>query len=125
MTLGDATIIAFVATTDATRAIGFYRDKLGLTLVEDSPFALEFDAGGTMVRIQKVEGLTPHPFTALGWRVDDIATAVALLAAAGVVVETFPGIGQDEIGVWSAPSGAKVAWFKDPDGNILSLTEFG
>jgi catechol 2,3-dioxygenase-like lactoylglutathione lyase family enzyme len=77
-----------------------------------------------MLRIQKVADAAPHPFTALGWQVEDIRTAVHALAAAGVSCERFPGLHQDGDGIWTAPSGARIAWFKDPDGNVLSLTEF-
>ncbi len=124
MSLGTAKIMAFVATTDAARAMSFYRDALGLTLVEDSPFALAFDIGGTMLRIQKVETFTPHPFTALGWHVGDIAGAIDRLVATGVAMERFAGMDQDTRGVWTSPGGARIAWFKDPDGNLLSLTAF-
>lgn len=125
ITLGAAApLIAFLATTNAARSKAFYSDVLGLRLVEDSPFALEFDVGGTMLRIQKVETLTPHPFTALGWQVPDIAAQIADLAQRGLVFERFPGLDQDAAGVWTSPSGARIAWFKDPDGNVLSLTEF-
>ena len=124
MSFGAASLMAFVATVDAGRALVFYRDALGLALVEDSLFALAFDAGGTMLRIQKVERFTPHPFTALGWQVPDIGEAVAGLSANGVTFQRFSGMDQDASGVWTSPSGAKIAWFSDPDGNVLSLTEF-
>jgi catechol 2,3-dioxygenase-like lactoylglutathione lyase family enzyme len=124
MTLADSAVIAFVATTDPERAIAFYRDRLGLKLVDESPFALEFEVRGTMLRIQVVDSLKPQPFTTLGWRVADIGASISALTVAGIVPERFPGVEQDEMGVWTARSGAKVAWFKDPDGNILSLTEF-
>jgi len=122
--LGKHTLVAFVATTDAARSRAFYEDTLALRLVSDEPHALVFDAHGTMLRVQKVAGFEPHPFTALGWDVDDIDAVVVALARKDVVCERFPGMVQDELGVWAAPSGARVAWFKDPDGNLLSLTEF-
>jgi catechol 2,3-dioxygenase-like lactoylglutathione lyase family enzyme len=122
--LGDASLIGFVATTDAGRARAFYESVLGLRLVVDEEFALVFDANGTMLRIQKVEALTPHPFTSLGWQVDDIAEAVRALAAKGVAFERYGFMQQDELGIWSSDGRTKVAWFKDPDSNILSLTEF-
>jgi catechol 2,3-dioxygenase-like lactoylglutathione lyase family enzyme len=122
-TLDSATVTAFVATTDAKRAAKFYRDVLGLRLVSDEPVALVFDANGTMLRIQKIEKLTPQPFTALGWWVADIRATISSLVARGVTFERYPWAEQDSLGIWLAPSGARVAWFKDPDGNILSLTQ--
>ena len=122
--LASQPVIAFVATAAPAEALRFYRDVLGLALVEDSPFALVLEAGGTMVRVQKVERLAPQPFTALGWRVDDIAATIGELVARGVRFERFGFFEQDELGVWTTPDGAKVAWFKDPDGNTLSLTQW-
>lgn len=122
--LDGAKLVAFVATTDAARTTAFYRDKLGLRLVEDSPFALVFDAEGVMVRVQKVKEASVPPYTALGWEVDDIDAVVKKLAGVGVACERFPGMAQDELGIWRSPSGARVAWFKDPEGFILSLTQF-
>jgi len=122
--LGKQTLIAFVATSDATRARQFYEGTLGLTLISDDPFALVFDANGTTIRLQKVAELQPQPFTALGWAVDDINAVVAALKQKRVACERFPGLDQNEHGVWASPSGAHIAWFKDPDGNVLSLTEF-
>ena len=125
MRLAGAPLIAFLATVDAARARVFYETTLGLKLVEDSPFAVVFDANGTLLRIQKVERFTPHPFTSLGWSVDDIAATIRDLARKGVAVTRYPGMDHDADGVWTSPSGARIAWFKDPDGNLLSLTEFG
>lgn len=121
--LGSEKIIAFVATTGAARAREFYEGVLGLRVVSDDPFALVLDAGGTMLRLQKVSEHRPAPFTVLGWAVADIRAAVEGLRAAGVTFERFPGMDQDERGIWTAPGGARVAWFKDPDGNTLSLTQ--
>jgi catechol 2,3-dioxygenase-like lactoylglutathione lyase family enzyme len=123
--LADASLIAFLATTDAKRARKFYEQTLGLKVVEDSPFALVVDANGTMVRIQKVEAFTPHPFTALGWGVDDIAATARDLAKKGIAFNRYPGLEQDTDGIWISPAGARIAWFSDSDGNVLSLTEFG
>ncbi len=120
--LRDYNLIAFVATLDASRARHFYEDVLGLFLVEDTPFALVFDAKGTPLRIQKVAEFNPAPHTVLGWRVPDIRTAIETLAARGVKFERYEGMVQDEFGVWTSPSGSQVAWFKDPDGNLASLT---
>jgi catechol 2,3-dioxygenase-like lactoylglutathione lyase family enzyme len=116
-------IIAFAATSKAEAAKAFYEGVLGLTLTSDDPFALAFSAGGTMLRIQKVAAHTPLPYTTLGWETDAIAEAVSALAARGVRFERFEGMDQDSAGVWAAPGGAKVAWFRDPDGNLLSLSQ--
>lgn len=121
---GDTKTIAFVATARAAAALAFYRDVLGFTLQEDAPHALVFEAFGTMLRIQKVEHLEPQPFTALGWAVADIRAEVDALAARGVAFERYGFIPQDDEGIWTTPDGAKVAWFHDPDGNTLSLTQF-
>ncbi|HVY92479.1 MAG TPA: VOC family protein [Bryobacteraceae bacterium] len=122
--LKNAKIMAFTGTRDAARAKTFYRDQLGLTLVEENSFALVFDAGGTMLRVTNVPELTPAQFTVLGWEVPDITGAVRDLAAKGVAFSRYPGMVQDSDGVWTSPAGARVAWFSDPDGNILSLTQF-
>ena len=122
--LGKFDLMAFTPTIDATRAVEFYRDTLGLPLISQDPFAAVFDAHGINLRVTPVpKPFTPQPFTALGWKVPDITLSVKELAAAGVNFERYiPD--QDELGIWAAPGGAKVAWFKDPDGNILSLTQF-
>jgi len=123
--LADAEIIAFVGATDGSRAKRFYADPLGLRLVTEEPsHALVFDAGGTMLRVSLVPAVPPARFTVLGWRVKDIGATVDGLVAKGIAFERFPGFEQDERGVWTTPDGAKVAWFKDPDGNMLSLTQF-
>ena len=100
---------------------------MGLRFVADGGFALIFDASGTTLRVTPVETFTPHEFTVLGWQVEDIALAAEELAGRGVKFERFPnmGIEQDDLGVWHAPGGDKVAWFKDPDGNLLSLSAHG
>ena len=116
-------IMAFIATRDGARARAFYEETLGLKVVSDDDYAIAVDANGTMLRIQKVGDFTPHPFTALGWQVPDIGSVVQTLGERGIRFETFPGMGQDARGIWNSPSGAQVAWFKDPDGNTLSLTE--
>lgn len=123
--LGDCDVMAFAPTCDQARAIEFYRDKLGLRLISQDGFAAVFDANGITLRVSSVpQPLAPQPFTILGWKVPDIAAAVRSLESAGVIFERYPQIPQDELGIWAAPGGAKVAWFKDPDGNILSMTEF-
>jgi catechol 2,3-dioxygenase-like lactoylglutathione lyase family enzyme len=122
--LGNHDIVAFIATTEADRTRDFYERALGLDFVEDSPFALVFDANGTMLRIQKVKEFQPASHTALGWSVPDIRAAVESLVSRGVRFERYEGVPQDDLAVWKSPSGAQVAWFKDPSGNILSLTQF-
>lgn len=117
-------LVSFVATRDAARAKAFYADTLGLALVSEDPFALVFDANGTMLRVTVVKEIAPAPYTALGWEVPDIAAAARALEQAGVLLERYAGVNQDEQGIWKAPSGARVAWFKDPDGNTLSITQF-
>jgi catechol 2,3-dioxygenase-like lactoylglutathione lyase family enzyme len=119
-----AKVISFVATKHAAKARKFYEETLGLTFVSDDPFAIVFDVGGTMLRVQKVEELVPAGHTVLGWEVADISAEVKALGIKGVKFERFPGMGQDKLGVWVSPAGGKIAWFKDPDGNTLSLTEF-
>ena len=122
MSLRDASIVAFVPTTDLARARDFYGGVLGLTVEETNDFACVLRGGGTMLRVTTVDSFTPHPFTVLGWSVDDLAATMSTLTAAGVTFNRYDGMGQDEAGVWTAPSGARIAWFPDPDGNVLSLT---
>jgi catechol 2,3-dioxygenase-like lactoylglutathione lyase family enzyme len=121
--LGSSDLVAFVATTDLDRARTFYSGTLGLSVVEESPFACVFDAHGTTLRVTPVGEIHTAPYTVLGWTVDDIAATVRALGAAGVSFERFPGMDQDDSGVWTSPSGAQVAWFTDPDGNVLSVTQ--
>ncbi len=121
--LADADAIAFVATTDLERARAFYEGVLGLPVIEDDGFAIAFDAHGTMVRVTGVRELQPAPYTVIGWVVPDAAAAVRGLAARGVSALRFDDFEQDELGIWTAPTGARVAWFKDPDGNTLSVTQ--
>jgi len=121
--LEDARLVAFVGVTDAGRAKRFYRDSLGLRLVEETHFGLIFDVGGVTLRVTPVPELNPHPFTVLGWEVGDLDAQVEALAHAGVELRRFPGLEQDERGVWTVPGGgARVAWFADPDGNVLSVS---
>ena len=121
--LNNAKIIALTATQNAKAAIQFYEQTLGLRLVADEPYAVVFDANGTMLRLQKVDAFQPQPFTALGWEVTEIETIIAKLAEKDVTCERFPGLPQNELGIVTFEGGAKVAWFKDPDGNLLSLTQ--
>jgi catechol 2,3-dioxygenase-like lactoylglutathione lyase family enzyme len=122
--LENQPVIAFVATKNPAASRRFYEDVLGLRFVSDDPAALIFDAAGTMLRIQKVDKLTPHPFTSIGWKVDDMRATVVALTKLGVKFERYEFLSQDDHGVWTTPDGSAVAWFKDPDGNVVSLTEF-
>jgi catechol 2,3-dioxygenase-like lactoylglutathione lyase family enzyme len=120
--LGSINIVAFVPTKDAEKAKAFYVGVLGLRFVKDDGFALVLDANGIMIRVSKAE-FTPAPFTILGWQVTDIEKIVAGLQTKGVRFERFGFLEQDALGIWTAPTGDKVAWFKDPDGNILSVSQ--
>jgi catechol 2,3-dioxygenase-like lactoylglutathione lyase family enzyme len=121
--LSDQNLKAFVPTKKPNEAKLFYRDILGLKLLSEDNYALEFDANGTLLRVTIVPSLTPHPFTILGWNVDDIVSLIRELNSKNVVFERYNFLDQDNLGIWTSPNGSKVAWFKDPDGNILSLTE--
>jgi catechol 2,3-dioxygenase-like lactoylglutathione lyase family enzyme len=121
--LGDQNIVAFVPTTDFERARAFYEGILGLRFKHEDGFALVLDANGIMLRIAKIPVFQPARFTILGWEVQGIHDVVTKLTAKGLLFEQFGLPNQDEAGVWTAPTGDKVAWFKDPDGNILSLSE--
>jgi catechol 2,3-dioxygenase-like lactoylglutathione lyase family enzyme len=121
--LNQSRLVCFVATADADRARTFYQGTLGLTLIEDGGYALVFDANGTQLRVQRVDAVAPHAYTALGWEVDDLATAVRALAAKGLSAARFPGLPLDADGIWDTPDGSRVAWFHDPDGNTLSLSQ--
>ncbi len=116
--------MAFVATREPSRAKEFYRDTLGLRLVSEDELALVFDAAGTMLRVTRVQELASAKYTVLGWQVPNIVQTAKDLQKAHVVLERYPGIQQDELGIWNSPSGARVAWFKDPDGNMLGITQF-
>lgn len=122
--LGSEKLIAFVATRDPVRAKAFYRDILGLRLFSEDEFALVFDAAGTMLRVAAVQEVAAAKYTVLGWRVPDIVQVATKLREAHVMLERYQGMQQDELGIWNSPSGAKVAWFKDWDGNTLSITQF-
>lgn len=117
-------IVAFLPTRDAERARIFFRDTLGLELVGDElPFALVFNVHGNMLRVTPVREIRAAEYTILGWAVPDACAAARELTKRGVEFLRIPGFAQDEWGVWSAPGGAKVAWFKDPDGNTLSISQ--
>jgi len=121
--LGSANIVAFVPTKDPEKARAFYEGVLGLRFVKDDGFAMVLDANGIMIRVAKVPQFTPAQFTILGWQVQDIEKVVQELQKNGVRCEIFGFFKQDELGIWTAPTGDKVAWFKDPDGNVLSVSE--
>jgi catechol 2,3-dioxygenase-like lactoylglutathione lyase family enzyme len=124
--LGSADLIAFVPTRDRAKARKFYEKILGLEFISEDPFALVFNAHGTIMRIADVSGVKgfePAPFTIVGWVVTNVGDTAGDLVKKGIRFERFPGMEQDGQGVWDSPSGARVAWFKDPDGNILSITQ--
>jgi catechol 2,3-dioxygenase-like lactoylglutathione lyase family enzyme len=121
--LGSSKIVAFAPTQDYKRARSFYEGVLGLRFVSEDRFALVLDAGGIMVRISKVPDFKPQQFTILGWEASNIEAMVSGLEKRGVHFERYGLPGQDELGIWTAPNGDKVAWFKDPDGNVLSVSQ--
>ena len=114
-------MVGFVPTKDSAAAREFYEGKLGFEFVSDDPFALVMKAGESKIRIAKANNFTPAPYTVLGWEVPDIVATVRWLTERGVVFEKYPFVEDQELGIWTAPSGDKVAWFKDPDGNVLSV----
>lgn len=114
-------LMAFLLTKDKGRAKAFYAETLGLTFVRDDGFALVFNANGVMLRISEMKDFTPQKGTTLGWEVDELPAAIRELARRGIQFERF-GMPQDELGIWTAPGGDQIAWFKDPDGNLLSLS---
>jgi catechol 2,3-dioxygenase-like lactoylglutathione lyase family enzyme len=123
--LESSDLIAFAASTDLARAREFYEQTLGLTVIEQTDFACVLDAHGTMLRITAVPLVSTAGYTVLGWRVSDIAAVVGGLTGQGVVFLRYDSMEQDDRGIWKTPGGDQVAWFADPDGNVLSLTQFG
>lgn len=121
--LSNNRIKAFVSTTQPDKARKFYSEKLGLKLLSEDSFGIEFDANGAHLRISFVEKLTPQPFTVLGWDTTDIISTIKLLNEKGISFERYNFIEQDESAIWTAPGGTRVAWFKDPDGNLLSVSD--
>ncbi len=121
--IASGKMIGFVPTTDSKRARDFYEGKLGFEFVSDDQFALVMRAGDNMVRVAKAGKFSPAPYTVLGWEVTKIEDEVRALVARGVVFEKYPFVEDQVTGIWVAPGGDKVAWFKDPDGNVLSLSE--
>ena len=119
----DATPCCFILTSDRAEALPFYRDVLALPVLGEDPYAVTLDLGsGAILRLTTLPGHAASAHTVLGWTVADIRSALAELVAAGVTPQVYEGMGQDEHGVWSA-GGAHIVWFKDPDGNVLSLTQ--
>jgi catechol 2,3-dioxygenase-like lactoylglutathione lyase family enzyme len=121
--LNDAELVAFLATLDLEAANASYESLLGLPVIDANDFAVVYDANGTQLRVTKVDRLQTAPFTVLGWRVENIFERVAALRSGGVPAMRYDGMQQDDDGVWIAPSGTRVAWFKDPDGHTLSLQQ--
>jgi hypothetical protein len=121
--LADQKLKAFIPTVMPGKAKRFYKDVLGLTFLSEDEFGLDFDSNGILLRVTIVPAFTPHPFTVLGWHVADIKVTIELLIRNGLVFEKYPFFEQDEQAIWTAPGGTKVAWFKDPDANLLSLDE--
>jgi catechol 2,3-dioxygenase-like lactoylglutathione lyase family enzyme len=120
--LEEATYVGFIPVRDTSEARRFYEGTLGLRVLEDTPFALVVEANGTMLRITPVPELTVQPCTIAGWTVSDVAATARELAEGGIACTRYDGMVQDELGIWTTPGGDRVAWFKDPDGNTLSLT---
>jgi catechol 2,3-dioxygenase-like lactoylglutathione lyase family enzyme len=123
--LGSSDIVAFAAATDLDRARSFYEGKLGLRVVRQNQFVCVFDANGTRLMVTAVPEVASPGYTVLGWRVADIKQVMEGLTEAGIEFARYDGMDQDASGVWTTPGGDKIAWFSDPDGNNLSLTEFG
>jgi catechol 2,3-dioxygenase-like lactoylglutathione lyase family enzyme len=121
--LNTSPIIGFIPTKDAIRARTFFEHTLGLRFIADDDFALVLSANGIMIRIVRVGDFTPFPFTILGWEVEDIEQEVAILTDRGVHFNRYDFLEQTTAGIWTAPDKDKVAWFTDPDGNILSLSQ--
>ena len=121
--LADKKLKAFVPTIKPEEAKSFYKDVLGLKLLSQDDYALEFEANGTLLRVTIVQELKPQAFTVLGWNVDDIVSIIKSLNDENIFCEKYDFFEQNDLGIWTSPNGSKVAWFKDPDGNVLSLTE--
>ena len=116
--------MAFIPVSDLASARSFYGELLGLHVTDENPFAVILDSGGTRLRLTKVDNHQAPPFTIAGWEVSDIAAAVDALVDRGIIFTRYNGMEQDERGIWTAPGGDRVAWFKDLDDNTLSLTSF-
>jgi catechol 2,3-dioxygenase-like lactoylglutathione lyase family enzyme len=123
--LGSSKLVAFLPTKEFARAKEFYGAVLNLPLVSEDGFALVFNANGTLLRVPLVSEFSPAPYTVLGWEVTDIRKMVKDLKKRGIAFESYDYIRQDEEGIWTTPGGDRVAWFKDPDGNLLSISQPG
>lgn len=123
--LGSSKLIGFAITTDPARSIAFYEGKLGFRFVSEDSFAVVFDCSGNMLRLAIMREFTPPKYTVVGWEVKQIEAVVAELAGAGIKLNQYGMMGQDEAGIWTTPDGNKVAWFDDPDGNVLSVSQHG
>jgi catechol 2,3-dioxygenase-like lactoylglutathione lyase family enzyme len=121
--LGAGKMMGFVPTKDYERARAFYEGKLGFEFVSLDQYALVMRVGGHMVRIVKIGNFTPLQGTILGWQIKDIEAVAAWLRASGVATEKYPFVQDKDLGIWTTPNGDKVAWFKDPDGNVLSISQ--
>jgi len=121
--LSQSNVMGFVPTRDGATARKFYEDMLGLRFISDDDFAVVMESNETTIRITKMKEFTPAPYTILGWRVENIESEVQSLVERGVSFQRYPYFEQSELGIWSAPGGTKVAWFLDPDGNLLSLSQ--
>jgi len=121
--LSSEKLVALVSTTNADHARAFYRDKLGLRLVSEDGFALVFESNGAPLRVALAKEIKPAQYTVLGWDVKDLRATVLDLKKAGVTCEIFGFFKQDDLGIWTAPNGDQVAWFKDPDGNTLGISQ--
>jgi catechol 2,3-dioxygenase-like lactoylglutathione lyase family enzyme len=119
-------LVAFIPSKNPPKSRPFFEKTLGLKFVSQDSFAMVVDAKGVMIRVTNVSNVKdfqPHPFTILGWDVDDIEKTVRQLQKKGVEFERYAGLEQDSLGIWGAPGGTRVAWFKDPDGNLLSVSQ--
>lgn len=121
--LSESEVMGFIPIKDAVPARAFYEGVLGLRFISDDQFALVVESRQTVIRITKIIEFTPAPFTILGWRVQNIEEEVKTLAARGVSFQRYPGLTQNDLAIWASPGGARIAWFRDPDGNVLSLSQ--
>lgn len=121
--ISSGKLMGFLATHDYERAKQFFVGKLGAKFVSQDQFALAVEIGGHQIRVVKIPDFAPVKWTVLGWEVTDVTATVKWLAERGVSTEKYPFVADKELGIWEAPSGAKVAWFKDPDGNVLSVSQ--
>lgn len=121
--LASNSLIAFIPTVNAEKAKAFYVGILGLEFIQDDKFALVLKGGSNMIRIVRLESFTPAPYTILGWEVPNLRQEVQRLSKEGISFTRYPFLQQDEDGVWTTPTGSLVAWFQDPDGNVLSFSQ--